>query len=83
MGNALREHFPVVCMLGALGMFLVALVMLAMSGQKPDSPILLGLVSAASGMGGAIGGFSMNSSRTQQSTKSPAGDTTTSTNSAA
>lgn len=59
----MREHIPTLAMLAALGMFLVALVTLALCGQKPESPILLGLVSAASGMGGAIGGFSMNSSR--------------------
>lgn len=49
-------------MLAALTLILAALVTLSLSGQKPESPILLGLVSAASGMAGAIGGFSMNAS---------------------
>ena len=60
----MKDHIPTIAMLAALTLFLAALVILALSGQRPDSPILLGLVSAASGMGGAIGGFSMNSSRT-------------------
>jgi hypothetical protein len=59
----MREHIPTLAMLAALAMLLATLLVLALSGQKPESPILLGLVSAASGMGGAIGGFSMNSSR--------------------
>lgn len=68
----MKEHIPTIAMLAALAMLLSALVTLALCGQKPDSPILLGLVSAASGMGGAIGGFSMNSSRAS-STTSPTG----------
>lgn len=57
----MREHIPTLAMLAALALFLSALVTLALCGQKPESPVLLGLVSAASGMGGAIGGFSMKS----------------------
>jgi hypothetical protein len=56
----MKDNIPTISMLAALGLFLLALVTLALGGLKPDSPILLGLVSAASGMGGAIGGFSMN-----------------------
>lgn len=61
MPDSVKAHIPTFAMLAALALFLSALVTLALCGQKPDSPILLGLVSAASGMGGAIGGFSMNS----------------------
>ena len=57
----MNDHIPTIAMLTALALILAALVILCLSGQKPDSPILLGLVSAASGMAGAIGGFSMNS----------------------
>lgn len=67
----MKEHIPTIAMLAALALFLSALVALALSGQKPDSPILLGLVSAASGMGGAIGGFSMNSSRASSVSSTP------------
>jgi hypothetical protein len=62
----MKDHIATLAMLVALLMFLAALVTLALCGQKPDSPILLGLVSAASGMGGAIGGFSMNSRNKQE-----------------
>lgn len=73
----MREHIPTLAMLVALALFLTALVTLALCGQKPESPILLGLVSAASGMGGAIGGFSMNSSRASSVSSGPGAQTKT------
>lgn len=73
----MNSHIPTLAMLAALLMFLTALVTLALCGQKPESPILLGLVSAASGMGGAIGGFSMNSSRASSTSTGPDAQTKT------
>jgi hypothetical protein len=68
----MKENTPTLAMLAALTLILATLITLSLSGQKPESPILLGLVSAASGMAGAIGGFSMNSSGRQPSiTNSP------------
>lgn len=55
----MKDYIPTFAMLAALAMILGVLLTLCLHGQKPDSPILLGLVSAASGMAGAIGGFSM------------------------
>ncbi len=55
----LKEYIPTMSMMVALGMILATLIVLHLTGAKPESPVLLGLVSAASGMAGAIGGFSM------------------------
>ena len=58
----MKDHIPTLAMLAALTMMLAAIVFLCISGLKPDTPVLIGLVGGVTGMAGAIGGFSMNSS---------------------
>ena len=59
----MKDHTPIIAMLAALAMMLGALLALAISVKDADKTILVTLANGAIGIAGAIGGFSMNSSR--------------------